>query len=90
LITIVWTDYLNNKANLRNFDLSKIESLVKYSTERYVDVTTGRYIVVGKHNNTLVMIPYEIMENTVTPITIHATTRQQINFRIKTGRLIYE
>lgn len=27
-------------------------------------------------------------ENTITPITIHTTTRQQIRFRLKTGRFI--
>jgi hypothetical protein len=33
------------------------------------------------------MIPHEIGEDsTITPITIHATTRQQINYRIKSGR----
>lgn len=36
------------------------------------------------------MIPYEETETTITPITIHATTRQQIKFRLTTGRLIYE
>ncbi|MBD2409151.1 hypothetical protein H6H01_00175 [Nostoc calcicola FACHB-3891] len=52
------------------------------------DVETDRVIVVGKHSEQLVLIPYEQSENTITPITIHATTRQQIRFRLKTGRLI--
>lgn len=38
----------------------------------------------------LVMIPYETDEDSITPITIHITTRQQINFRLKTGRFTYE
>lgn len=38
----------------------------------------------------LVLIPYELRENEIRPITIHATTRQQINFQLKTGRFIYE
>jgi hypothetical protein len=36
----------------------------------------------------LVLIPYEQNENKITPITIHTTTRQQIRFRLKTGRFI--
>ncbi len=87
---IIWTDYFKYRANFRNFDLLKIEEIVKYSTERYHDIETGRPIVVGKHDNLLVMIPYEMTAESITPITIHATTRQQINFRIKTGRLFYE
>ena len=89
-MTIVWTHYMRHKAKLRKFDLSKIENIIRYSPERYSDMATGRRIVVGKHDNTLVMIPYESDENSITPITIHATTRPQINFRIKTGRLVNE
>ena len=89
-MTIVWTDYLKYRAKLRKFDLGKIENIVRYSPERYYDMATGRRIVVGKHDNTLVMIPYEADENSITPVTIHVTTRRQINFRVKTGRLANE
>jgi len=89
-MTIVWTDYLKYRAKLRKFDLAKIENIIRYSPERYYDMATGRRIVVGKHDNTLVMIPYEADENSITPVTIHVTTRRQINFRIKTGRLANE
>lgn len=34
------------------------------------------------------LIPYEQSNNTITPITIHVTTRQQIRFRLKAGRFI--
>lgn len=47
-------------------------------------------IVVGRHDDRLVMVPYEEKEGTVTPVTIHVTTRQQISFRLKTGRFTYE
>ena len=89
-MTIVWTDYLRYRAKLRKFDLDKTEDIIRYSPERYSDMATGRRIVVGKHDNTLVMIPYKADENSITPVTIHVTTRQQINFRIKTGRLANE
>ena len=45
-------------------------------------------IVVGRHDNSIVMVPYEEKEDTITRVTIHVTTRQQINFRLKTGRFV--
>ncbi len=69
-MTIVWTDYLKYRAKRRKFDLSKIENIIRYSPERYSDMATGRRIVVGKHDNALVMIPYEADENSITPVPI--------------------
>ena len=77
------------RAKLRGFDLAKIEDIVRYSAERYFDTATGRSVVVGHHDNMLVMIPYETDEDAITPITIHATTRQQVNFRLRTGRFTH-
>ena len=87
---IVWTDYMQYRARLRGFDLAKIEHVVRYSTERYYDTGTLRLVVVGRHDDRLVLIPCEQKGETVTPVTIHVTTRQQINFRLKTGRFQYE
>jgi len=87
---VVWTDYMKYKANLRGFDLANIENIVRSSPERYFDTATGRRVAVGRHANNLVMIPYDSDENSITPVTIHVTTRQQINFRIKTGRFTHE
>ena len=87
---IVWTDYMKRRARLRGFDLTKIEHIVRHSTERYTDTVTGRLIVVGRHDDMLVMIPCEVDESSTTPITIHATTRQQVNLRLRTGRFIHE
>ena len=87
---IVWSDYLKYRAELRGFELSKIENILRHSEERYFDSVTRRLIVVGKHDNRLVIIPYERHGNEITPITIHAITRQQIKFRLKTGRFVYE
>jgi len=84
---IIWTDYLKYKAKLRGFDLQTIEQIVRYSSERYFDTSTERWVVVGKQSSILVMIPHEIGEDkSITPITIHATTRQQINYRVRSGR----
>jgi len=85
-VSIIWTSYMKYRANLRGFDLAKIEDILRYSTEKYFDTITQRMIVVGRHDDRLVVIPYEKKGNGVIPITIHTTTRQQINFRLKAGR----
>lgn len=90
MLNASFTDYIKYRATLRGFDLSKIENILRYSQERYFDIETQRKIIIGKHNDNLVMIPYEIKEEYIIPITIHTTTRQQIKFRLKTGRFIYE
>jgi hypothetical protein len=84
---IVWTDYFKYRVKLRGFNLSSVEEILRYSTEKYYDTVTDRLVIIGKDANVLVMIPHEIdEENTITPITIHATSRQQINYRVKSGR----
>lgn len=88
--SIIWSDYIKYRANLRGFELVKIENILRYSVERYFDTTTRRRIAVGRHEDLLVIVPYEEAGNTITPVTIHATTRQQINFRLKTGRFVHE
>ncbi len=88
--TIVWTTYLKYRARLRGFDLARIEEIVRYSPERYLDTATGRYIVVGRHGKTLIAVPYEVEGEAIIPITVHATTRQQIGFRLRTGRYLHE
>ncbi len=86
---IIWTEYLKYRAKLRGYEISVLEEVIRYSTERYIDSSTGRNVVVGKHDNRLVMIPYECDENRITPVTVHATSRQQIKFRLKTGRFTH-
>jgi len=84
---IIWTDYFQYRAKLRGFNLANVEEILRHSTERYYDTATDRFVGVGKYASVIVMIPYEIDdESTITPITIHATSRQQINYRIKSGR----
>ncbi|MEN8220492.1 MAG: hypothetical protein ABFS56_29910 [Pseudomonadota bacterium] len=86
----IFSDYLKRKSQLRGFDLTKIEQILRYSKERYFDTVTHRMIAVGKHDNRLVIIPYDKSVDSIMPVTIHATTRQQIKFRLKTGRFIHE
>lgn len=86
---IRWTDYLRYRADLRGFDLREIELILKYGDERYLDQFTGKRIAIGKHRKQLVVIPYEIEHDILIPITIHATTRQQIHNRIKKQRYTY-
>jgi hypothetical protein len=78
------------RTQLRGFDLAEIESILRYGTERYLDTSTGRKVAVGKHREKLVMIPFEQDGESLTPVTVHKTSRQQINFRISDGRFIHE
>lgn len=87
MMKVVWTDYLKYRTKLRGFKLEIIEEIVRYGNERYFDTSTNRKVVIGKDNKILVLIPYDTTEeNTVTPVTVHATTRQQINYHMKSGR----
>ncbi len=83
---IQWTEYMMYRVRLRGFDLAKVEQIMRYSSERYLDTATNRLVVVGRHDERLVMVLYERVGDTLTPVTIHATSRQQINFRVKSGR----
>ena len=87
---IRWTDYLKYRAKIRGFDLVKLEHVIRHSTERYRDTETGRLVVVGRHDEQLVMIPYDIEDEDMTPVTVHAITRQQLRFRLSAGRFTYE
>ena len=86
---IVWTDYIKYRVGLRGYNFEKIEEILRYSDERYFDVVTHRQIVIGSHGDRHVMIPYEKRENFIIPVTIHVITRQQINFRLKSGRFVH-
>lgn len=70
--------------------MKKLEYIVRHSSERYFDTETGLNIVVGRHNRQLVLIPCEVEGDTITPVTVHAITRQQIRFRLRTGRFTHE
>ena len=86
---IIWSEYMKYRAKLRGFKLKHIEHILRYSNEKYFDTATRRLVVVGGHDDQLVLIPYEIKGNEIKPVTIHATTRQQINFRVRTGRFLH-
>ena len=83
---VIWTEYFKYRARLRGFDLAIIEEIVRFSEERYFDTATQRMVAVGQHGNRLVVVPYEQEGESMTPVTIHTTARQQIAFRLRTGR----
>lgn len=85
---IIWSEYFIYRVEIRGFDLTKIEAILRFSGERYYDTETNRIISVGQHDSRLVIIPYEINNDAIAPVTIHATTRQQIRFRLRNGRFI--
>ena len=78
------------RAKLRGFDLARIEEIVRYSSERYVDHATGRLVAVGKYANELILVAYETDQGVIRPITAHVTARTQIEVRIRSGRLGHE
>ena len=92
MLTLIWSDYIKYRIDLRGFNLSKIEEILRFSDERYFDTATQRMVAVGRHDKMLVMIPYDISEKEsekiITPVTVHATTRQQIKFRLSSGRFL--
>ena len=90
MLNITWTEYFQYRAALRCYDLAKLERIIRHSSERYFDTETGRTIAVGRHDRRLVMIPYEAHGDVITPVTVHAITRQQIRFRLRTGRFTHE
>ena len=85
---IIWTEYLHHRARVRGFDLAVIEQIVRFSSERYFDMDTRRMVAIGRHGRWLVLVPYDQDEQTITPVTIHATTRQQLTLRLRRGRLV--
>jgi hypothetical protein len=89
-VNIVWSDCIRYRLQLRGFDLEAVEYVVRHSGERYVDTVTGRFVAVGRHGEQLIVVPYECSEGTLTPVTVHVTTRQQVAFRVKSGRFAYE
>jgi hypothetical protein len=88
LSTYIWTEYLKHRVRSRRFDLAIIEQILSFSPERYLDMVTRRMVVVGRHGHCLVIVPYDQEGDIITPVTIHATTRPQINLRLRTGRFI--
>ncbi len=67
-MTPIFTDYIKYRVALRGFNLDKIENILRYSQEKYFDVETQRKIVIGMHDDNLVMIPYEIKEENIIPL----------------------
>jgi len=90
VLTIVWTEYFKYRAQTRGFDLNQIEQILRYSSERYRDAETSRLIAIGRHGSSLIMIAYEVEGSIATPITVHTISRQQVRFRVQTGRFVNE
>jgi hypothetical protein len=75
--TILWTQYLFSRAELRGFEVPQREQILRYTEERHFDTVTHRMVAVGKHRDFLVTIPYDIADDqTITPVTVYATSGQ--------------
>jgi hypothetical protein len=100
---VVMSEYMIYRAQMRCSDTSDVETIVRYSEERYFDTETHRMVAVGHSRGKLVIVPYDETEDEITPVTIHPcwsqppaaartcilVTRQQIRFRVNTGRFVY-
>ena len=82
----VWSAYFRHRARSRGFDLEVVENIVSLSPERYFDTASHRTVAVGRHRDRLLVVPFETEGDRIIPVTVHATSRQQINFRLRTGR----
>lgn len=71
MVNIYFTEYLKYRAKIRGFKLAQLEYILRYSSERYYDTETRRFVVVGKHQDKLVIIPYEKNESMIIPVTVH-------------------
>jgi hypothetical protein len=89
-IEIIWTQYMLYRAEIRGFDIARIEEIVRYSNERYIDQATGRLVAIGKCGSDLVMVAYEMSESAMVPVTAHVVARSQIESRLKSGRFSHE
>lgn len=87
---VEWLPYMQHRAAEREFELDRLEQIVRFSNERYLDTSTGRYVAIGKHDNRLVLVAYEMGEGTYRPVTVHLTTRTQVFARLKAGRYANE
>ena len=87
---IIWTDYMKYRAALREFDLSRIEGILRYSQERYLNTVTECTVAVGRQGTFLVMVPFEQAGERITPVTAHRTSRQLISLRVRSGRFTHE
>jgi len=87
---IIWTDYLAYRMSVRGYQKDKIEHIIRFSSERYFDTETRRFVMIGKHGKKEVILPYDKKGKNIIPVTIHAITRQQIRFRILSGRFEHE
>jgi hypothetical protein len=83
---VVLSDYLQYRAAQRSFDLNRVVEILRFESERYLDMDSGRRVVVGRQKAELLLIPYDEDEVTIRPVTVHAITRKQIRFRVNTGR----
>ena len=79
--------YFLYRLKIREYNLEKVESILKTSSEIYFDSHTGRNIKIGKHDKDLVMIAYDVeQDGSITPVTVYETSRKQIRYYLKEER----
>jgi len=63
----------------------------RFVVSEYMDYRcrTRGYDIAVVEARKLVLIPYEETDTEIRPVTVHATNRRQIRFRLNTGRFVY-
>jgi hypothetical protein len=89
---VQYIDYFLDRLRFRKIPQAVAERVLCEATERYFDVETGRFIAIkevqyGRRKKRL-MVAYEEQGNEVTPITVHAVTKRQVQSKIERLRWI--
>ncbi len=72
---------------VREYNLEKVELVLRTSSEVYFDIHSGRDIKVGKHDNELIIVAYDLeADGSITPVTVYQTSRKQIKYYLKEER----
>ena len=53
---IRWSEYMLYRIKKRGYDAAKVEQIILHSAERYTDTESGRTVIVGRHDELLVLI----------------------------------
>ena len=49
-------DYMMYRMKERGYEAAKVEEIIRHSAERYTETESGRTVIVGRHDELLVLI----------------------------------
>lgn len=66
--------------------LETIAAVGRFASERYFGTNHSRLVGVGRFGRLLLLVPYEEDDQSITPVTVHTITRQQMTWQLQEGR----